>query len=190
MWKKIIAILVLGLILSTCQTTVVGARFDERLIKCQPYGINQLKCQPKTRFEHVSRSAIRQGRINPIIYLVKPGENIIAIAQEHNITVATLVKANNLKNPDHIKIGQKLVIPVKSTGSSQDAPVPASIKLPVLAMNWPVQGRISSHFGIRKTTPHHGVDIAAAHGALIRAPQGGAGYFCGVLWFIWQYCNY
>jgi len=46
------------------------------------------------------------------IYSVKPGDTLGKIAKQKGVTVAELKAANSLKN-DIVKIGQKLVIPVK-----------------------------------------------------------------------------
>lgn len=45
-----------------------------------------------------------------LIHIVKPKENLTKIAKQYNTTVDNLVKLNNLKNSDIIKIGQKLII--------------------------------------------------------------------------------
>jgi lysostaphin len=44
-------------------------------------------------------------------YEVKPGDTLAAIASKHNTSVAELVRANNLNNPNELRISQKLVIP-------------------------------------------------------------------------------
>lgn len=46
----------------------------------------------------------------PASYVVKAGDTLGAIAKRFNLTVATLMAANNLKNADRIYIGQVLVI--------------------------------------------------------------------------------
>lgn len=42
------------------------------------------------------------------VYIVKSGDYLGKIAKEHNTTVDKLVKINKIKNPDLIKIGQKI----------------------------------------------------------------------------------
>lgn len=42
------------------------------------------------------------------VYVVKSGDYLGKIAKEHNTTVDKLVKINKIKNPDLIKIGQKI----------------------------------------------------------------------------------
>ncbi|MEH2177098.1 peptidoglycan DD-metalloendopeptidase family protein [Nostoc sp.] len=44
-------------------------------------------------------------------YEVKPGDTLAAIASRYNTSVSELVKANNLNNPNELRISQKLVIP-------------------------------------------------------------------------------
>ena len=56
---------------------------------------------------------------NKIVYTVKSGDNLYAIAGRYNVTVDALKKANNLTS-NLLSIGQKLVIPVTSTESSNN----------------------------------------------------------------------
>ncbi len=44
-------------------------------------------------------------------YSVRSGDSLSAIAQRFNTTVQKLASANRIKDPDHIQVGQKLVIP-------------------------------------------------------------------------------
>lgn len=44
-------------------------------------------------------------------YTVKKGDTLTAIAKKYKTTVAAIVKANNIKNPDLIYAGQKIKIP-------------------------------------------------------------------------------
>jgi LysM repeat protein len=48
----------------------------------------------------------------PTVYVVKTGDTIVGIAEQHNVTVSDLVAANGLANPNRIKIGDSLTIPV------------------------------------------------------------------------------
>ncbi|NMA67165.1 MAG: LysM peptidoglycan-binding domain-containing protein [Clostridiaceae bacterium] len=45
-----------------------------------------------------------------IIYTVKPGDTLSKIAKAHNTTVDSLIKLNNIKNPNVINVGQKLIL--------------------------------------------------------------------------------
>lgn len=44
-------------------------------------------------------------------YTVKPGDTLTAIAAKYGTTVAAIVAANNIPNPDLIQVGQVLIIP-------------------------------------------------------------------------------
>ncbi len=44
-------------------------------------------------------------------YIVQRGDTLFIIAQRYGTTVAALVQANNLSNPDRLSIGQELIIP-------------------------------------------------------------------------------
>ncbi|MCZ7574662.1 MAG: LysM peptidoglycan-binding domain-containing protein [Ardenticatenaceae bacterium] len=46
-----------------------------------------------------------------VVYTVQPGDTLKAIAAQYNVTVACLVAANAIANPDLIMPGQEIVIP-------------------------------------------------------------------------------
>ena len=46
-----------------------------------------------------------------IVYIVKPGDTLGAIADEFGTTVEAIVEANVIVDPDFIKDGQELIIP-------------------------------------------------------------------------------
>jgi LysM repeat protein len=46
------------------------------------------------------------------VYVVQPGDTMLAIATRYNLTVDDILNANNLTNPDFVFAGQRLVIPV------------------------------------------------------------------------------
>jgi murein DD-endopeptidase MepM/ murein hydrolase activator NlpD len=48
---------------------------------------------------------------NPVAYEVKPGDTLAAIASRYNISISELIRANNLSNPNQLRISQKLIIP-------------------------------------------------------------------------------
>jgi LysM repeat protein len=51
------------------------------------------------------------------VHVVAAGETLGVIANRYKATVAAIAKANNLKNPNLIRIGQKLTIPSGGSGS-------------------------------------------------------------------------
>ncbi|WP_427160317.1 peptidoglycan DD-metalloendopeptidase family protein [Aliinostoc sp. HNIBRCY26] len=50
-------------------------------------------------------------------YEVKPGDTLAAIANRYNTSIAELVKANGISNPNQLQISQKLVIPTAPVNS-------------------------------------------------------------------------
>jgi N-acetylmuramoyl-L-alanine amidase len=56
-------------------------------------------------------------------YVVQPGDTLTAIARQHDTSVDELVAANELPDPDHLRIGQQLQLPTAPTevGESQEA---------------------------------------------------------------------
>ena len=65
----------------------------------------------------------------PLLYVVKKGDTMTKIAKAHDITLEALLAANKetVKDPDKVKVGQELVIPVavseeESTEPASEAP--------------------------------------------------------------------
>jgi len=46
-----------------------------------------------------------------IIHVVKPGDSIYKISQQHGVPADTIIDSNGLKNPENLVIGQAIVIP-------------------------------------------------------------------------------
>jgi len=53
-------------------------------------------------------------RSETVTYVVKQGDTLRRIAQEHQVTIAQIVNENNITNPDLIDVGQVLIIPPPS----------------------------------------------------------------------------
>ncbi|MBK3332881.1 LysM peptidoglycan-binding domain-containing protein [Persephonella atlantica] len=54
-----------------------------------------------------------------LTYTVKRGDNLGKIAKRYNVSVKSIIKANNLKKPYIIRPGQKLKIPVRKTATTK-----------------------------------------------------------------------
>jgi LysM repeat protein len=108
-------------------------------------------------------------------YVVQKGETLGSIAGRFGVDEEELAAMNGLRDPDHLLAGQSLMIPAGQGGGSAGV----SRALPLNQLRWPVVGWISSPFGMRDGEMHHGLDIAADHGQVVRAVKGGRVVFCG-----------
>ncbi len=61
-----------------------------------------------------------------ITYVVRPGDRLADIAARYDVTMASIVQANGLSNPDVIYPGQKLVIVLPGAASATVTAVPPS----------------------------------------------------------------
>jgi LysM repeat protein len=59
-----------------------------------------------------SASTAPSPEATPIRYVVKRGDTLSSIAAQFGVTTQAIVDLNNLTNPDHIEVGQVLLIPV------------------------------------------------------------------------------
>ena len=67
----------------------------------------------------------------PITYTVQAGDTLSAIAQEHDVSLEALTTANDLIDPDVLRIGQILIIPrngeeTLSSPAGSESPPPSS----------------------------------------------------------------
>jgi LysM repeat protein len=58
----------------------------------------------------------------PIVHVVARGDVLSAIAKKYGVTVSAIVVANGLPNPDALKIGQVLIIPLPPTPTPTPTP--------------------------------------------------------------------
>ena len=47
----------------------------------------------------------------PLVYVVREGDTLSSIAQAYGVTIAQIIEANSLANPDVLSIGQEIIIP-------------------------------------------------------------------------------
>ncbi len=52
---------------------------------------------------------------SPSTYTIKPGDTLWAIANEYDTTISTLVRINNIANPDLIYPGEQIILTIDST---------------------------------------------------------------------------
>lgn len=134
-----------------------------------------------------------------VYHTVEEGQTIYRIAVTYKVDPDDLIKMNKIADPKDIPVGTKIFIPGAKTqlkvaalekpdkaekagrkkggwfekfkkGEKKPGPKPGYF-------TWPVEGEISSRFGVRNGTPHDGLDIAAEKGKEIRAAAPGTVLF-------------
>lgn len=135
---------------------------------------------------------------------VQAGETLTELGQRFEVPETTIQRINRLQAPDEVKPGQILYIPIsekalkssdlrgRSRIVSSHLPLSAT-KLPPSSpkqrraalysqyeqLEWPVDGRLGSAFGLRNGRPHEGIDIFAKRGTKIRSAHSGRVEFTG-----------
>ena len=104
----------------------------------------------------------------PAYHTVRRGETLSQIARGYGLSLANLLEANTLANPDRIEIGDRLSLPgYAMPGASQRAFV------------WPLERwAVTSEFGARGGR-HQGIDLGSPKGATVRAAGSGVVAFAG-----------
>lgn len=118
------------------------------------------------------------------VHVVQPKETLYRISQMYGISVDELKRKNGLESND-LQVGQRLYI-VGTPKNPADTKI-QTISNPVAAngkdrtdLIMPINGKVTSPYGIRDGKPHKGVDIAAKTGTPIYAVLDGTVVFSGV----------
>jgi LysM repeat protein len=90
------------------------------------------------------------------VYKVRKGETLSQIAHRYDVAMADVVALNNIKNPNMIHVGQRLVLPGSGDVVESSAPThsrPASVKVPAGGSEYVVQSGdclsvIAKRFGV------------------------------------------
>jgi murein DD-endopeptidase MepM/ murein hydrolase activator NlpD len=68
------------------------------------------------------------------MYIVQAGDTLSAIARRFGVTVESLIQANDLSDPDYLRVGQQLIIPEATPSTSYPAPFVAISLAPLPAI--------------------------------------------------------
>lgn len=123
-----------------------------------------------------------------IVYIVRKGDTLGEIAQCFKTRWYFIAKRNKIKDPNRIKIGQRLIIPPRSgkattaTGSSgakgKSASRPPTRAKSGINWVWPAQGKIIRKFS-SKGSGKQGISIAGKMGQMIMSAAPGKVVYSG-----------
>lgn len=112
-------------------------------------------------------------------HVVRRGETAWSIAQRYGTSVGEIADANDLHNPNTLRVGQKLRIPAATRTPANARHNPWAAHHPKgrsagpLKLMWPIRGQLTSPFGFRNGAHHDGLDIQAPRGTVIVAAESG-----------------
>lgn len=75
---------------------------------CQPSNLAPDQATPRAS----SPAPTTAGAGLAVIYTVQTGDNLFRIAQQYGVSLSELARLNNISDPTHITVGQKLTIPL------------------------------------------------------------------------------
>jgi murein DD-endopeptidase MepM/ murein hydrolase activator NlpD len=112
------------------QTTNEVAQPTIAVEKTPQLNANNTALQPSKNATDTSQaslvSRLKQAKSGNAAYEVKPGDTLGAIASDRGTSVSEIIKANNLNNPNELRINQKLTVPSAENRSTAIKPtVPA-----------------------------------------------------------------
>lgn len=114
----------------------------------------------------------------PRYHTVRKGETLWRIARDYGTTVDELVHANRIEDVTEVPVGTRLFIPPsrgyvrKGSADRYNGTHPKGSSGTV-KLSWPLEGRLSSRYGLRDRVHHDGIDIKAPPGTPIRAAEAG-----------------
>lgn len=86
------------------------------------------------------------------IYVVKKGDTLAKIGKVYGFSYTVLAQTNKIKNPNVIRIGQKLLIPQKTSSAAPSPAAPASTKVQItdvlgrtITLDKPASGILGTH---------------------------------------------
>jgi lipoprotein NlpD len=139
-----------------------------------------------------SLSPIEQGPTHvprASVHVVRRGETLYQIAWQHRLDQRDLARWNGIRNPDVLRVGQRLVLAPpraaaktqRSTGAtpSRSAPAPpAPPPQPMPSWLWPTDGAVVMSFG-SATGIATGIAIGGREGQPVRAAAAGHVVYAG-----------
>jgi murein DD-endopeptidase MepM/ murein hydrolase activator NlpD len=119
-----------------------------------------------------------------VFHQVREGETLFSICKAYSADLQEVAEINGITDADRLVAGQKVFIPdVEQTVTKEKPAQPEKNKVGIEKWTgqfiWPVEGVITSTFGIRHGRRHDGIDIGAPEGTDIRAAADGTVLYAG-----------
>ncbi len=138
-----------------------------------------------------------------IFHTVAPGESAYRIAKAYGVPLDELLGLNDVTDPKRLRPGDILFIPgASAVAKIEPAPVPAEPTPKAMAqaakerekeeeaeeraviakvgkLEWPVDGILTTRFGVRGSRKHDGIDISAPEGTRVAAATEGVVLYSG-----------
>lgn len=130
-----------------------------------------------------------------VVHTVGRGETLWRICHTYGVEMEDVASLNGIEDPSEIRTGKKLFIPgvdrvrnvVPYGGEYSGEVVKASVDRPervepepvdiTREFKWPVEGSVTSRFGMRDGIRHDGIDIVTRDGSPIKAADDGTVIF-------------
>jgi lipoprotein YgeR len=162
--------------------------------------MRRLACAPLVAAVVAVLAACGSAPVGPGFYRVERGDTLTKIARDNRQAVSSIVRWNNLPNPDSIEVGQVLRVappagtatattsaaaPSASTRSrssaaaSNSAPAEAPVNVanaPPISLVWPAAGTVIRRFDGKNSK---GIDIADTAGTPVVAAASGTVVYAG-----------
>ncbi len=127
---------------------------------------------------------VREG--DGIFHTVQAGESLASLARAYKVPLDDIAGLNDRLPTDPLKAGEKIFVP-GAHAQVAAAPAPSDQHEEEVALEknrgtlaWPLDGVVTSRFGIREGRHHDGIDIAAPLGSAVTAADAGQVIFSGV----------
>jgi hypothetical protein len=113
-----------------------------------------------------------------VYHRVKNGQTLWRISQVYGVELEDLARVNRLVDTSHIYVGQLIFIP-SCTASVEDLTLEADFKDKGGDFIWPVKGKVSSFFGMKRDeVKNKGICIQTRKGSSVLAARSGRVAFC------------